>query len=154
VQVRSQAIVGKFARDADGTELFNLKPDIVIGAPEIEAIIDTKYKQLDRTDRKLGVSQADLYQMYAYATKTNARRCMLLYPEVLLEQKQDFMLSVPSPDGADVDVPLMIRAIRLSYDFNRREGWEAFRSELREIVKPLIAEQEPLATGGPGRAKA
>ena len=148
VSVRTQAIVGGLAKDANGTEFSNMRPDIVIGAPRIEAIIDTKYKQLDQSYRNLGVSQADLYQMYAYAAKTNAERCMLLYPEVLLKQKQDFFLTVRSREGTDVDVSLMIRAVRLSHDLNRREGWEAFRSELREIVRPLIAEQKPLATGG------
>lgn len=143
VPVRSQAVVGRLAREANGTELFNLRPDIVIGAPRIEAIIDTKYKQLDPGDRRAGVSQADLYQIYAYAAKTGAMRCMLLYPEVLLEQKRDFVLPVRSPEGIDTDVQLMIRAVRLSHDLHQREGWEAFCSELREIVMPLISEQEP-----------
>nr|WP_214019883.1 McrC family protein [Methanoculleus sp.] len=151
VPVRPQAVVGRLARDANGAEFFNMRPDIVIGAPQIEAVIDTKYKQLDPGDRKLGVSQADLYQMYAYAAKTNAGRCMLLYPEVLLEQKRDFIFSVRSTEGVDANVPLMIRAVRLSHDLNRREGWKAFRSELQGLVKPLIAGQEPWTTMGQGR---
>jgi len=152
VPVRSQAVVGRLARDSNGMELFNLRPDIVIGAPRIEAIIDTKYKQLDPGDRKAGVSQADLYQIHAYAAKTGAMRCMLLYPEVLLEQKRDFVLPVRSPEGIDTDVQLMIRAVQLSHDLNRREGWEAFCSELREIVMPLISEQEPRRSTGSSRA--
>lgn len=152
VSVRSQATVGRLVKDANGTEFFNMRPDIVIGCPRIEAVIDTKYKQLDPGDQKLGVSQADLYQMYAYAAKTNAARCMLLYPEVLLEQKRDFALTVHSVEGTDVDVSLMIRAVRLSHDLNRRDGWEAFRSELREIVRPLIAGKELLEATESGRA--
>ncbi|WP_332449378.1 McrC family protein [Methanoculleus sp.] len=135
--IRSQATVGRLARDMSGTEVFNLRPDIVIGAPRIEVVIDTKYKQLDQNDRNLGISQADLYQMYAYATKTNARRCILLYPEALLAQKRDLILPVRSPDGTETDVPLMIRAIRLSHDLNRKEGWQRFLSELKEVVNPL-----------------
>jgi len=61
---------------------------------------------------------------------------------------------VRSPKGADADVLLMIRAVRLSHDLNRREGWEVFCSELREIVRPLIAEQGPLAATEQGRAEA
>ncbi|NMA10235.1 MAG: McrC family protein [Methanomicrobiales archaeon] len=154
VPVRSQAIVGRLVKDANGTEFFNMRPDIVIGYPQIEAVIDTKYKQLDPGDRKLGVSQADLYQMYAYAAKTNAGRCMLLYPEVILAQKQDFVLTVRSPEGTDVDVLLMIRAVRLSHDLTRRDGWEAFRSELREIVRPLVPERELLTPTESGRVAA
>jgi len=138
LSVRSQLRVGRFVRDDKGREFFTLRPDIVVGSPEAEAIIDTKYKRLDQSDLKLGVSPADLYQMYAYATKTRARMCMLLYPEVLLEQKKNFILSVPSSDGLNTDVPLLIRAIRLSYDFNKQDEWRAFCQELRGIVLPLI----------------
>lgn len=139
VAVRPQRGVGRLARDESGRELFNLRPDIVIGAPEVEAVIDIKYKRLDRDDVRSGVSQADLYQMYAYATKTTARRCMLLYPEVLLKQENDFILSVPSPDGIDADIPLLVRAVRLSYDLNQRQEWEAFLAEVCGIVSPLLA---------------
>ncbi len=148
VPVRPQVNVGRFARDERGREFFNLRPDIVIGAPHIEAIIDTKYKQLDPNDRKLGVSQADLYQMYAYITRTTARRCMLLYPEVLLEQKKNFFLSLKTSEGEDIDIPLFIRAIRLSYDLNTREGWAEFLCELRGIVGLLLEDNRHVQTDG------
>lgn len=154
ISVQSQMRVGRFVRDEKGSEFFTLCPDIVVGSPEIEAIIDTKYKQLDGSNLKLGVSQADLYQMYAYATKTRARACMLLYPEVLLEQKKNFILSVPSSDGLNTDVPLFIRAIRLSYDLNKRDEWGAFCQELREIVKSLIERQDSLRMDGYAKARA
>jgi 5-methylcytosine-specific restriction enzyme subunit McrC len=46
------------------------------------AIIDTKWKRLaaDPLDRKHGVSQADVYQLMAYARLYPARELMLLYP--------------------------------------------------------------------------
>jgi len=47
-------------------ESFKLIPDIVIKAGNESYIIDTKYKLLDPEDRKLGVSQQDLYQIYVY----------------------------------------------------------------------------------------
>lgn len=150
IPVKAQHYVEEMARDEDHRPLFWLRPDIVIGSVPFGAIIDTKYKALDPTDRKMGISQADVYQMYAYATKTGIDRCMLLYPEVLLEQRKDLTLAVPSPEGARRDVLLMIRAIRLSYDLNRKEGWKAFRDELRAIVRPLVADQErPNLAGNP-----
>jgi len=142
VSVRSQMSVGRMAFDENGKELFNLIPDILIGSPVIEAIIDTKYKALDTTDTKLGVSQADIYQMYVYATKTNTDQCMLLYPEVMVNQKKDLTLSVPSSDDGNRDVLLMIRSIRLSYNMINKEEWEEFRRELRTIVKPLLRERQ------------
>ncbi len=140
VAVRLQSGLGGLARDESGRQVFNMRPDILIGAPEVEAVIDTKYKRLNQDDARLGVSQADLYQMYAYATKTVARRCMLLYPEALLEQKKDFTLIVPSPGGIDAEVPLLIRTVRLSYDLNQQQGWDAFLAEVREAVRPLLGD--------------
>ncbi len=142
VAVRSQMSVGRMAFDENGKELFNLIPDILIGSSVIEAIIDTKYKALDTADTKLGISQADIYQMYVYATKTNTDRCMLLYPEVMVNQKKDLTLSVPSSDDSNRDVLLMIRSIRLAYNMINKEEWEEFRKELRTIVRPLIRERQ------------
>ncbi len=44
-------------------------------------MIDTKYKLLNQYDRKLGVSTADFYQMYAYARRFACPRVVLLYPQ-------------------------------------------------------------------------
>ena len=140
VAVRSQVSVGRMACDENGKELFNLIPDIVIGSPNVEAIIDTKYKALDCMDIKLDISQPDLYQIYVYATKTNIERCMLLYPDVLLNQRKDLILSVPSSKGFNHEVLLMIRSIRLSYNMINDEEWEEFRKELQACTKPLLIE--------------
>jgi 5-methylcytosine-specific restriction enzyme subunit McrC len=66
----------------DGPELFVLKPDIALERPGegIEAILDTKWKLLDEADKKLGISQADLYQMTSYAVRYGCNRVGLIYP--------------------------------------------------------------------------
>lgn len=63
--------------------LFQTKPDILIRrAGSVTHVIDTKWKwissQIDHP--KQGVSQADVYQMMAYAQLYNAPRLTLLYP--------------------------------------------------------------------------
>jgi 5-methylcytosine-specific restriction enzyme subunit McrC len=63
--------------------LFQTKPDILIrrgGA--ITHVIDTKWKRIASRidDPKQGVSQADVYQMMAYAQLYHAPRLTLLYP--------------------------------------------------------------------------
>ncbi|MCP1662142.1 MULTISPECIES: McrC family protein [Methanocalculus] len=50
-----------------------MKPDSIIRGGAQTIIIDTKYKLLKQEDRNGGVSQADMYQMYAYATKAAKR---------------------------------------------------------------------------------
>ncbi len=57
---------------------FRLKPDIVLyNAENVPIILDTKWKKLTKIE---DVSEADLYQMYAYAKKYNAQNVWLLYP--------------------------------------------------------------------------
>ncbi|CAJ6792667.1 McrBC 5-methylcytosine restriction system component-like [Burkholderia pseudomallei] len=64
-----------------GQRAFMLKPDIVVSRNHVPVCIgDTKWKRLANADRKLGVSQADLYQMLAYAGRYACDRVLLLYP--------------------------------------------------------------------------
>jgi 5-methylcytosine-specific restriction enzyme subunit McrC len=61
--------------------LFQLKPDIVVAAKGVTSCIgDTKWKRLAPEERKLGVSQADLYQMLGYANRYGCERILMLYP--------------------------------------------------------------------------
>jgi 5-methylcytosine-specific restriction enzyme subunit McrC len=60
---------------------FALKPDIVLEREGKVIILDTKWKLLnDNQDYNYGISQSDLYQMYAYAKKYNSNDIFLLYP--------------------------------------------------------------------------
>lgn len=62
-------------------KMFQLKPDIVIKKGETTVILDTKWKKLtnDRS-KNYGISQNDMYQMYAYSKKYNTPDVWLLYP--------------------------------------------------------------------------
>jgi 5-methylcytosine-specific restriction enzyme subunit McrC len=67
----------------DERGVFQTKPDILIWrADQVVHVIDAKWKRIsDRIDdRKQGVSQADIYQMMAYAHLYKAPRLTLLYP--------------------------------------------------------------------------
>lgn len=61
---------------------FQLKPDIVVTrrADNAVFICDTKWKLLSGTKTNYGISQADMYQMYAYQKKYGAQSVTLLYP--------------------------------------------------------------------------
>lgn len=61
------------------TPKFQLKPDIVINSGEI--IADTKWKLLSEDKTHQGISQADMYQLYAYGTKyKECKNLYLIYP--------------------------------------------------------------------------
>ncbi|WP_334103368.1 McrC family protein [Mesotoga prima] len=59
---------------------FALRPDIVLEFGERKVVMDTKWKLLSDTERNGGISQSDMYQMYAYGKKYEADRIVLVYP--------------------------------------------------------------------------
>lgn len=63
-------------------EQFKLRPDLVLTQSNGHKIImDTKWKSLVNDSRKnYGISQTDMYQMYAYAKKYKTPDICLLYP--------------------------------------------------------------------------
>jgi 5-methylcytosine-specific restriction enzyme subunit McrC len=64
---------------------FALKPDIVIDEGKI--IVDTKWKILSLEKSNQGISQSDMYQLYAYGTKyENCEKLYLIYPKDEVEK--------------------------------------------------------------------
>ena len=61
---------------------FLMKPDIVVKRKRDGAVfvLDTKWKLLSQAKANYGISQADMYQMYAYQKKYQAENISLLYP--------------------------------------------------------------------------
>lgn len=85
---------------------FALRPDIVL-RNEVEQrtiIIDTKWKLLKNApSSNFGISQADMYQMYAYAKKYGTNEIWLLYP-MNDEFKGNEEICFKSDDGVQVKV--------------------------------------------------
>ena len=60
---------------------FALRPDIVCTKNGRIVIMDTKWKSLSSNKSKnYGISQGDMYQMYAYSKKYQTSEIWLLYP--------------------------------------------------------------------------
>lgn len=69
---------GKYLISKNDEKCFMLKPDLYI---ENEMILDTKWKIPDSDeDKKQGIAQSDLYQMFAYACKFKIYDIKLIYP--------------------------------------------------------------------------
>lgn len=69
-------------READGACLFMMKPDMaILDQKVVIAIADAKWKILDESDKKMGISQSDLYQMAGYASRYGVKRLALVYPQ-------------------------------------------------------------------------
>ena len=86
-------------------EIFSLRPDIVITRKSDNTVfvMDTKWKLLNDTPPTYGISQSDMYQMYAYQKKYNAGNVTLIYPSTdAVPDSQE--ISFDTGDGVKVNV--------------------------------------------------
>ncbi|MBP3951947.1 McrC family protein [Bacillus suaedae] len=90
----------------DQPKKFRLIPDIVVRKEGSAVfVIDTKWKVLHGNQREnYGISQSDMYQMYAYAKKYQATRVVVIYPLNDRLEDLDIVPRFVSFDGVRVDV--------------------------------------------------
>ncbi len=62
------------------SKAFALIPDIVLSNAHKTIILDTKWKLLNVHSKNYGISQQDMYQMFAYAKKYHSHHVILIYP--------------------------------------------------------------------------
>ncbi|MCY4356843.1 MAG: restriction endonuclease [Gammaproteobacteria bacterium] len=83
LKVREQGPQKYFVKRMDtGQNVFRMKPDFTFlrDKSQIVAIADAKWKLLDEKEKKLGLSQPDLYQIQSYATRYDVKKVFLVYP--------------------------------------------------------------------------
>lgn len=87
----------------DSPRQFALRPDIVVSRDNGSRIVlDTKWKNLvDRPRINYGISQSDMYQMYAYSKKYETSEVWLLYP-ANREMREHKPIEFKSDDGVNV----------------------------------------------------
>lgn len=83
---------------------FLVNPDIVMVLDERTIVFDTKWKILNPKYNNYGISQSDMYQMYAYGKKYNAEKVILIYPYNEYLSQVDFQLGYESDDGVKVQI--------------------------------------------------
>ncbi|OGU05534.1 MAG: hypothetical protein A2075_23875 [Geobacteraceae bacterium GWC2_58_44] len=118
-------------RERDNCSTYRLKPDLIIdekhGQPRL--IVDTKWKHLlsDAEDSKNGVSQADIYQLYAYAHRYECPDNVLLFPYVEGVSRKTYVIQ-----GAYCSHKIRVEFVKLNRDL-RLDG-VAFREEIKQIL--------------------
>lgn len=116
--------------EGDGSGLFETLPDLqIVRDGRTALVIDTKWKPLSdpASDRKMGVSQADIYQMMAYAQVYDCDALVLLYPH-------HAGLTTPFPAHhriarADGPVRLTVASIDVTSHGSARAGLATLLSE-------------------------
>ncbi len=67
-----------------GKDVFYMKPDIsLMSVGKVKFILDAKWKRIkeDDSDRRHGISQEDMYQLFAYGRKYGCKLVALVYPK-------------------------------------------------------------------------
>lgn len=93
----------------DNPRIFGLRPDLVLKTPSGKVIVmDTKWKKLNPDVRnKYGISQADMYQMYAYSKKYKASDIWVLYPENKeMNNSKEYTFNSSYPEGENTTIHL------------------------------------------------
>ncbi|MGX3098128.1 McrC family protein [Helicobacter sp. 23-1046] len=75
----------KYLVEINGERKFQINPDLVCyenGAKSARFIADTKWKILDSSRNDYGISQGDLYQLFAYLAKYQCDKGYLIYPKI------------------------------------------------------------------------
>ncbi|MFC2085673.1 McrC family protein [Bacteroidota bacterium] len=116
------------------TPKFRMKPDVTVladGKPCL--ILDTKWKLLDHRHSHSGVSQTDLYQIYAYAKRYECRDVVLLYPWHRHLHNTEWQFAIEGSEN-DTDLParLWVKTVDLSQP-------EHLPTLMRELVLSLLA---------------
>ena len=107
----------------DSPRQFALRPDIVVRRTNgTRVILDTKWKNLiDNARANYGISQADMYQMYAYAKKYGTSEIWLLYP-MNAEMRGHKRISFVSDDHVHVQLFFVdVAHIEESMEYLRHE---------------------------------
>ena len=86
-KVKTQESGKYLLQDEEDKDIFCLKPDIIMRGKDRIIIVDTKWKIPDSSsdEKKCGILQNDLYQMWAYASKYRLESkkvsIVLIYPQ-------------------------------------------------------------------------
>ncbi len=122
----------------NGRGEFRLCPDIgVFRERTISELIDTKWKELDSSQPHGGVSQSDIYQMYAYGREYDVGRVTLLYP--LSPKLSDNTTHATTyrhqrREEEDSARRILVREVNISHPLGDIEAREALRASLRNLL--------------------
>jgi 5-methylcytosine-specific restriction enzyme subunit McrC len=132
---------------SEGAPVLRLEPDLLIESENGRLIMDTKWKLLVAKKRGLGgVSDADLYQLYAYTRRYGCTSSVLLYPHISGLQSRDF--KILGAGDAFSGERVAIRQVHLHQNLHQESGRQALIEELEAIVREglQVPKQPTLST--------
>ncbi len=115
----------------EGENVFRLQPDLALcKGKQFPLLVDAKYKQLESSKPTRGVTQADFYQMYAYAQRYNCPRVVLIYPQAA-DMRESVRARFTLASG---DKVVEVATVDVQRDLGTQKG----RGELVEELKTIF----------------
>lgn len=141
-------ISGRHLLLRQGRGRFGLRPDIGVSAGgQWLCLVDTKWKRLDASKPCEGVSQADMYQMYAYGKEYDCPRVVVLYPA--MGQWPAVVASYKHPPAGETERAIDVCTIDIRLD--EPVGQRTCLAQLRSLLSPSVPrEREGAAKKGSG----
>lgn len=135
VQVFPQATHHKrYFMQSEGKSVLRLEPDLLIESQNNRLIMDTKWKLLAAKKRGLGgVSDSDLYQLYAYTRRYGCTNSVLLYPYIPGLQSRDFKVLGDGDTFSGEQVA--IRQVSLHRNLYQESQRQDLTDELEAILR-------------------
>ena len=120
-ELQAQKPQEKLFDEKKGKNNFSMKPDIYFEYDKKKIILDTKYKKIDEvkpeyTSNKKGISQQDIYQMFAYSQYYKTEKCILLYPRY----EESIFKTLKKTFKENPKFTLQISTINLELDKDKR----------------------------------
>lgn len=104
----------------DKPRQFRMKPDIYMSKDDSAIVLDTKWKKLiSDSSENYGISQSDMYQMYAYAYKYDVENVILIYPKHKEVQLKNFPSYIQDEDQNEHIKKIVVKVFL--YDLSNEE---------------------------------
>lgn len=102
----------------DNPKKFAIRPDIVISNTNTKTniILDTKWKMLSPAYLNYGIAQGDMYQMYIYHKKYQAKKVVLIYPYNQSIKDNNLLLSYVATEQEPVTIEAIFFDLRFPED--------------------------------------
>jgi 5-methylcytosine-specific restriction enzyme subunit McrC len=134
-------------KSLDESEMFTLKPDLLLKTNHNSIIADTKYKIVysGEKDPKKGIAQSDIYQMLAYAIRFKVDQIILFYPNTITcQQDNSTEIIIKDAFAAEKDIHLsafqlpVINKVLLQEELDYSTGLNEVFSNTKIILKKRI----------------
>ncbi len=128
-EIKSQSPQNKIFEEENEIN-FTLKPDIYIKLNDQKHIImDTKYKKLEKEEKKYGISQSDIYQIFCYSQYYKSQTNYLIYPKYADEINTNLNNKNPN---------FNLQVITIDLTLEEKQDTHSYKEKIKKQLKKKV----------------